>query len=82
MKIIKFKIYLTNILQNTILINIIKLLNFQIFRNILEFSIINNFIKFKSLIIKYVEKLLILFAEKVERNLQKKLSCEKKIIIL
>ena len=82
MKIIKFKIYLTNILQNTILINIIKLLNFQIFRNILEFSIINNFIKFKSLIIKYVERLLILFAEKIEQNFKKKFFCEVKIIIL
>ena len=81
MKIIKLKIYQANILQNTIFLNIIKLLNFQIFRNLLEFSI-NNFVKFKSLIIKYVERLLILFAEKIEQNFKKKFFCEVKIIIL
>ena len=81
MKIIKLKIYQANILQNTIFLNIIKLLNFQIFRNLLEFSI-NNFVKFKSLIIKYVERLLILFAKKIEQNFKKKFFCEVKIIIL
>ena len=81
MKIIKLKIYQANILQNTIFLNIIKLLNFQIFINLLEFSI-NNIVKFKSLIIKYVERLLILFAEKIEQNFKKKFFCEVKIIIL
>ena len=70
MKIIKLQIYSDNFIGENIFLYFRKLSNFLLIKNILEFSILNKFQKFKSIKIKYIKKLLILFKEIIEQNLQ------------
>ena len=70
MKIIKLQIYIDNFIKENIFLYFRKLSNFLLIKNILELSTSNKFDKFKSIKIKYIKKLLILFKEIIQQNLQ------------